>query len=124
MKAPRLPFAALLMGHQSSTGQIRLFRQSAPEKSSALGKVATGLIVSIGFFGLTGRMLLADDLPSLTVTGGTVTEGNVGTVPLSFTVKLSTASSLRVTVTAKTVTAATVPATASADYAALPPTTL
>ncbi|HWT01469.1 MAG TPA: Calx-beta domain-containing protein [Pyrinomonadaceae bacterium] len=62
--------------------------------------------------------------PKLSVNSVMVTEGNAGSVNAVFTVKLSGASSKTVTVKYATANGTTNPATAPADYTALPLTTL
>lgn len=60
-----------------------------------------------------------DDTSAISAIGASVTEGNTGTVPMAFTLKLSAPNSREVKVKAQTTNAAASAATAGADYTAL-----
>ena len=70
----------------------------------------------------TGTITNDDELPSLSISGGTVSEGDTGSANLVFTVSLDAASGREVTV--NYADAGTGTGASGTDYAALPPGTL
>lgn len=71
-----------------------------------------------------GTIIDNDAAPTISAIAPNVTEGNSGTTAMTFTLSLSAASARNISVQYRTANAATFPATAGADYVAVPLTTV
>jgi chitinase len=85
--------------------ELFLLKLSDPVNATIADTLGSGKIVD-------------DDTSAISAIGTSVTEGNSGTVPMNFTLKLSVPNSRAVSVKVQTVNAAINPATAGVDYVA------
>lgn len=101
-------YAAAYPGASAATIRGALMSNARPT-ASLVGKTVTGGRLDVA------ATLNAAPLPGISISGGSVTEGNTGTKPLTFTVTLTAAAASNVTVAYATSNGS---ATAGSDYVA------
>ncbi|MCY3786422.1 MAG: hypothetical protein OXG47_06825 [bacterium] len=108
------------VGAESATGSFTLTPTDDSLNEDAETISVTGSASGVATLTGTELELVSDDgEPVLSITGGSVDEGDSGTATLGFTVDLSPASGKRVTVAYADVAAGAAQATAGSDYTAV-----